>query len=200
MRSDAVAAGDAARTARVKTEVTQDGDLRLIPDAEGSTPTPQPFRSSFTGLVGRPVEVGLRNQQQLHQHRLLSGAGGSEPRGPLLRRSVCSYFEFPTTNGKVSLKKKHIHDAYVQMTLYHSYGAWFLSGWGFGAVGGVGEEPCMPEPLGPPVGWERGSRGVVFGWKPGIRRRRTWSGGGVRARPRGMRTWVQGWRVRTRRW
>src|SRR6266511_3972522 len=46
---------------------------------------------------------------------------GLSPDGPCDGAVFRSFFEFPTTNGSVSLKGKHIESAYVQMKLYHSW-------------------------------------------------------------------------------
>ncbi|BCJ58284.1 LamG domain-containing protein [Micromonospora endophytica] len=122
MRSDAVAAGDGARTARVKTEVTPDGDLRLVPDAElldSDTATFPIFVDPAWSVARSKWAYGTSNNCTNTDYSV--ARVGLSPEGPCVGVRFRSYFEFPTTNGKVSLKKKFIYDAYVQMSLYHSW-------------------------------------------------------------------------------
>ncbi|NYF57243.1 LamG domain-containing protein [Micromonospora purpureochromogenes] len=120
-RSDAVAAGDGARTARVETQVT-DGGLRLVPDATllDSADVKFPiFVDPAWSVVRTKWAYGTSNNCTNTDYSV--ARVGLSPDGPCVGARFRSYFEFPTTNGKVSLKGKYIYDAYVQMTLYHSW-------------------------------------------------------------------------------
>ena len=120
--STAFAAGDGARTAAVATRVTGAGDLELIPDVK---------------LLERPdvrfpvfVDPAWSVAKSKWAYATSNGCTntdysvarvGLSPDGPCDGVRFRSFFEFPTTNGTVSLKGKHIESAYVQMKLYHSW-------------------------------------------------------------------------------
>ena len=68
-------------------------DRRRRPGARAGREAARPPRCHLPAvhrpvLVGDAVEVGLCDEQRLHQHRLLGGPGGVEPRRPVRRRAV----------------------------------------------------------------------------------------------------------------
>ncbi|WP_431729772.1 LamG domain-containing protein [Verrucosispora sp. TAA-831] len=120
--SDATTAGDGARIAPVETEVTEDGHLRLLPDAElldSSEATFPIFVDPAWDVARTKWAYGTSNNCTNTDYS--TARVGYSPEGPCTDVRFRSYFQFPTTNGKVSLKKKYIHAAYVRMTLEHSW-------------------------------------------------------------------------------
>ena len=119
--STALAAGDGARTAAVATQVSGDGDLELVPDGKllDAADVRFPVFVDPAWSVARSRWAYATNtnctQTDYSVARVGSSVGG-DCEDDLFR----SFFEFPTTDGSVSLSGKHIHEAYVQMKLYHS--------------------------------------------------------------------------------
>ncbi|TDC55057.1 LamG domain-containing protein [Micromonospora sp. KC207] len=118
-RSDAVAAGDGARTAAVATRVSR-GELRLVPDAKLLVAAAYPLYIDPAWSVGRSKWAYATSDGCTNTDYTVARVGYS-PDGPCVGSRFRSYFEFPTTNGTVSLKGKYIYSAYVQMSLYHSW-------------------------------------------------------------------------------
>ncbi|MFG2056755.1 LamG domain-containing protein [Micromonospora sp. NPDC048930] len=118
-RSDAVAAGDGARTAAVQTRVSR-GELRLVPDAKLLAGATYPLYIDPAWSVGKSKWAYATSDGCTNTDYSVARVGYS-PDGPCTGSRFRSYFEFPTTNGSVSLKGKYIYSAYVQMNLYHSW-------------------------------------------------------------------------------
>ncbi|MFU8854671.1 LamG domain-containing protein [Micromonospora sp. SL1-18] len=122
MQSTALAAGDGVRTADVDTRVTGDGDLELVPD-EGLLADPDVTYPVFVDpawSVARSKWAYATSNGCTNTDYSMARVGLS-PDGPCTGVRFRSFFEFPTTNGTVSLKGKYIYSAYVQMGLYHSW-------------------------------------------------------------------------------
>ncbi|MFG3708580.1 LamG-like jellyroll fold domain-containing protein [Micromonospora sp. NPDC047670] len=121
-RSSASVTGDGARTAAVATQVTREGDLRLVPDAKllDAPGTTFPVYVDPNWSVTRSKWAYGTSNGCTNTDYTVARVGLS-PDGPCNDVRFRSYFQFPTSNGSVSLKGKHIESAYVQMSLYHSW-------------------------------------------------------------------------------
>jgi hypothetical protein len=120
--STAAAVGDGARTAAVATQVSSTGDLALVPDVQlldGPDVTfpvfVDPAWSVAKSKWAYATNTGCANTDYTRARV------GRSPEGPCPGDVFRSFFEFPMTNGSVSIKGKHIESAYVQMKLYHSW-------------------------------------------------------------------------------
>ncbi|MFJ6199464.1 LamG-like jellyroll fold domain-containing protein [Micromonospora sp. NPDC092111] len=120
--SDAKAAGDSARTAKVATQVAEDGGLRLVPDTAllDSPGTVFPVYIDPAWSVSRSKWAYATSDGCTNTDYTYARVGYS-PDGPCVGSRFRSYFEFPTISGSVSLKGRHIESAYVQMKLFHSW-------------------------------------------------------------------------------
>ncbi|WP_052745049.1 LamG domain-containing protein [Micromonospora sp. HK10] len=118
-RSDALTAGDGARTAAVATRVAK-GELRLVPDAALLAGATYPVYVDPAWSVAKSRWAYATSDGCTNTDYSVARVGYS-PDGPCVGSRFRSYFEFPTTNGSVSLKGKYIYSAYVQMNLYHSW-------------------------------------------------------------------------------
>ncbi|MCO8277488.1 LamG domain-containing protein [Actinoplanes sp. TRM 88003] len=121
-RSTAAVAGDTARRAAVATTVTPDGDLTLTPDARlldapGAT---FPIFIDPAWSVKKSKWAYATSNGCTNTDYTVARVGLS-PEGPCTGVRFRSYFEFPTTAGKISLRAKHIESAYVHMKLDHSW-------------------------------------------------------------------------------
>ncbi|SBT44012.1 LamG domain-containing protein [Micromonospora auratinigra] len=119
-RSDAVAAGDGARTAAVGTRVSK-GELRLVPDAALLARGAFPLYIDPAWSVAKTKWAYATNDNCTNGDLSMARVGYSPEDSPCAGSVYRSFFEFPTTNGTVSLKGKYIYSAYVQMTMYHSW-------------------------------------------------------------------------------
>lgn len=121
-KSTAVAAGDGARTAAVATRVTGTGDLELVPDVKllDRPDVTFPLFVDPAWSVGKSKWAYATNTGCTNTDYTYARVGKS-PDGPCPGDLFRSFFEFPMTNGSVSIKGKYISSAYVQMKLYHSW-------------------------------------------------------------------------------
>ncbi|GAA0421049.1 LamG domain-containing protein [Actinoplanes campanulatus] len=122
--STAAGSGEGARRAPVQTRVSAAGELRLVPDhalldaADVTYPVfIDPAWSVVRSRWAYATENGCTNTDTSVARVGLTPNAESPCSGKKFR----SFFEFPTTNGKVSLKGKHIESAYVAMNLDHSW-------------------------------------------------------------------------------
>ncbi|MEH1165441.1 LamG domain-containing protein [Micromonospora sp. CPCC 205539] len=118
-RSDALTAGDGARTAAVAVQVAR-GELRLVPDAKLLASATYPVYVDPAWSVAKSKWAYATSNGCSNTDYSVARVGYS-PDGPCVGSRFRSFFEFPTTSGSVSLKGKHIESAYVQMSLYHSW-------------------------------------------------------------------------------
>ncbi|MEO3777466.1 LamG-like jellyroll fold domain-containing protein [Micromonospora sp. B11E3] len=122
MESSTLVTGDGALTGEVVTNVTDSGDLELIPDPALLT-SPEvtfPLFVDPAWSVAKSKWAYATSNGCTNTDYTMARVGYS-PEGPCVGAKFRSYFMFPTTNGTISLSGKHIESAYVQMTLYHSY-------------------------------------------------------------------------------
>lgn len=121
-RSSTLAAGDAALTGEVITNVTAGGDLELIPDSAllDSDEVTFPLFIDPAWSVAESKWAYATSNGCTNTDYTMARVGYS-PEGPCVGAKFRSYFTFPMTNGTVALGGKHIESAYVQMKLYHSY-------------------------------------------------------------------------------
>lgn len=120
--SSTLVSGDGALTGEVTTNVTEAGDLEIVPDPVLLTSTEvtfplfiDPAWSVAESKWAYATSNGCTNTDYT------MARVGLSPEGPCVGAKFRSYFTFPTTNGTVSLAGKHIESAYVQMKLYHSH-------------------------------------------------------------------------------
>ncbi|MGA3540861.1 LamG-like jellyroll fold domain-containing protein [Micromonosporaceae bacterium DT194] len=117
-QSTATEAGDAAHVGDVDVEVSQ-GDLVLRPDVTllDDPDTVFPLFVDPTWSVYKAKWAYGTSDGSSNSDTSVARVGRNPDTGALYR----SYFAFPTTANKVSLKDKHIESAYVQMKLDHSW-------------------------------------------------------------------------------
>ncbi|WP_203717292.1 LamG domain-containing protein [Asanoa siamensis] len=122
VRSSAAAAGDGARTAPVDARIATGGGLELVPDVrllQGPDVTYPVFVDPAWSVTRSKWAYATSNGCTNTDYSV--ARVGLSPDGPCAGVRFRSFFEFPTTNGSVSLKGKHIESAYVQMKLDHSW-------------------------------------------------------------------------------
>jgi hypothetical protein len=120
--STAFAAGDGARTSAVATRVAAGGALELIPDPsllQGAGVTYPVFVDPAWSVSKTKWAYATSNNCTNTDYSV--ARVGLSPDGPCVGARFRSFFEFPTSNGSVSLSGKHIESAYVQMKLDHSW-------------------------------------------------------------------------------
>lgn len=116
--SSARSAGDAARSARVRTRLVG-GDLVLEPAAELLAPgrATFPLYIDPAWSVAKTKWAYATNNGSSNTDYTVARVGLNPDSGVLYR----SIFEFSTTANGVSLKDKHIESAYVQMKVDHTW-------------------------------------------------------------------------------
>ncbi|GAB7039656.1 MULTISPECIES: LamG domain-containing protein [Catenuloplanes] len=128
--------GAAANTATVQTELTGEGDLRLIPDT-GLLESPEPRFPLYIDPAWdrKPAKWAYATSNNGDNHHDRARVGYNPGSGFLHR----SFFKFPMTG----LGGKYIHTARVQMNLDHSWSCdftptsmWFADAIGTGNSGG----------------------------------------------------------------
>jgi hypothetical protein len=120
--STPAAAGDGARVAAVATRVARNGALELVPDVgllQGADVTYPVFVDPAWSVSKTKWAYATHNNCTNTDYSV--ARVGLSPEGPCAGVRFRSFFEFPTSNGTVSLKSKHIESAYVQMKLDHSW-------------------------------------------------------------------------------